>query len=243
MLLTITYTGEKTQNLGYLLHKNPYRAQCFELSSGKAYVFYPEVSDTKTTAALLLDINPIDLARGKLGTRDGGLFDYVNDRPYVASSFMSTALARVFNSAMNGRCDEFPELAQTPLDLTACVHMLPCRGNENLPAEIFEPLGYTVSTTSSVLDEKFPEWGNSSYIDLTISGKVTVADLLNHLYVLIPVFDKQRHYYVSEDEINKLMKHGEGWLSTHPARNKIVHRFFSMKRSFAHTAIDQLIES
>lgn len=243
MLLTITYTGEKTQNLGYLLHKNPYRAQCFELSSGKAYVFYPEVSDTKTTAALLLDINPIDLARGKLGTRDGGLFDYVNDRPYVASSFMSTALARVFNSAMNGRCDEFPELAQTPLDLTACVHMLPCRGNENLPAEIFEPLGYTVSTTSSVLDEKFPEWGNSSYIDLTISGKVTVADLLNHLYVLIPVFDKQRHYYVSEDEINKLMKHGEGWLSTHPARNKIVHRFFSMKRSFAHKAIDQLIES
>ena len=243
MLLTITYTGEKTQNLGYLLHKNPYRAQCFELSSGKAYVFYPEVSDTKTTAALLLDINPIDLARGKLGTRDGGLFDYVNDRPYVASSFMSTALARVFNSAMNGRCDEFPELAQTPLDLTACVHMLPCRGNENLPAEIFEPLGYTVSTTSSVLDEKFPDWGNSSYIDLTISGKVTVADLLNHLYVLIPVFDKQRHYYVSEDEINKLMKHGEGWLSTHPARNKIVHRFFSMKRSFAHKAIDQLIES
>lgn len=243
MLLTITYMGEKTQNLGYLLHKNPYRAQCFELSSGKAYVFYPEVSDTKSTAALLLDINPIDLARGKLGTRDGGLFDYVNDRPYVASSFMSTALARVFNSAMNGRCDEFPELAQTPLDLTACVHMLPCRGNENLPSEIFEPLGYTVRTTSSVLDEKFPEWGNSSYIDLTISGKVTVADLLNHLYVLIPVFDKQRHYYVSEDEIHKLMKHGEGWLSTHPARNKIVHRFFSMKRSFAHKAIDQLIES
>ena len=97
MLLTITYTGEKTQNLGDFLHKNPYRAHCFELSSGKAYVFYPEVSDTKTTAALLLDINPIDLARGKLGTRDGGLFDYVNDRPYVASSFMSTALARVFN--------------------------------------------------------------------------------------------------------------------------------------------------
>ena len=243
MLLTITYTGENTQNLGYLLHKNPYRAQCFELSAGKAYVFYPEVSDTKTTAALLLDINPIDLARGKLGTRDGGLFDYVNDRPYVASSFMSNAIARVLNSAMNGRCDELPEIAKTPLDLTACIHMLPCRGNETLPAEIFEPLGYTVSTTNSVLDEKFPEWGNSAYIDLTISGKVTVADLLNHLYVLIPVFDKQRHYYVGEDEINKLMKHGEGWLSTHPARNKIVHRFFSMKRSFAHKAIDQLTES
>ena len=102
MLLTITYTGKQTQNLGYLLHKNPYRAQSFDLSFGHAYVFYTEVSDERTTAALLLDINPIDLARGKLGTRDGGLFDYVNDRPYVSSSFMSTALSRVFNTAMSG---------------------------------------------------------------------------------------------------------------------------------------------
>jgi len=99
VLLTITYVGKQTQDLGYLLHKNPYRAQSFDLSFGNAYVFYPEVTDEKTTAALLLDINPIDLARGKLGTRDGGLFDYVNDRPYVASSFMSTALVRVFGSA------------------------------------------------------------------------------------------------------------------------------------------------
>ena len=81
MLLTITYEGTNTQELGYLLHKNPERAQQFEMSYGKAYVFYPEVSDERTTAALLLDIDPLDLARGKVGSRDGGLFDYVNDRP------------------------------------------------------------------------------------------------------------------------------------------------------------------
>lgn len=224
MLLTITYTGKQTQNLGYLLHKNPYRAQSFDLSYGHAYVFYPEVSDEKNTAALLLDINPIDLARGKLGTRDGGLFDYVNDRPYVSSSFMSTALSRVFNTAMSGKCDKNQELADTPINLTACINMLPCRGTEELPKEIFEPLGYTVETRTSILDEKFPEWGDSAYIDLTISGTVTLSGLLNHLYVLIPVFDKQKHYYVSEDEIEKLMKHGEGWLAGHPARNKIVNR-------------------
>lgn len=243
MLLTITYTGKQTQNLGYLLHKNPYRAQSFDLSFGHAYVFYPEVSDEKNTAALLLDINPIDLARGKLGTRDGGLFDYVNDRPYVSSSFMSTALSRVFNTAMSGKCDKNQELADTPINLTACIHMLPCRGTEELPKEIFEPLGYTVETRTSILDEKFPEWGDSAYIDLTISGTVTLSGLLNHLYVLIPVFDKQKHYYVSEDEIEKLMKHGEGWLAGHPARNKIVNRYFNMRRSFAHRAIDRLIES
>ena len=109
--------------------------------------------------------------------------------------------------------------------------------------EIFEPLGYTVETRTSILDEKVPEWGESAYIDLTISGKVTLSSLLNHLYVLIPVFDKQKHYYVSEDEIEKLLKHGEGWLAGHPARDRIVNRYFNMRRSYAHRAIDRLIES
>ena len=123
MLLTITYKGSDTQNLGYLLHKNPYRAQSFDMSFGKAYVFYPEVSDAQTTMALLLDINPIDLARGKLGTSEGGLFDYVNDRPYVSSSFMSTALVRIFNTAMQGKCDKMQVLADTPLSLSASTPM------------------------------------------------------------------------------------------------------------------------
>lgn len=243
MLLTITYKGNNTQDLGYLLHKNPYRAQYFELGFGKAYVFYTEATDEITTAALLLDINPIDLARGKLGSTDGGLFDYVNDRPYVASSFMSTAIAKVFGTAMSGKCKKNQILADTKLDLTACVHMLPCRGNDNLPQEIFEPLGYTVSVKRFMLDEKFPEWGENDYIDLTISGNVRLSELLNHLYVLIPVFDRQKHYYVSEDEIEKLIKHGEGWLSSHPARDKIINRYFNMKKSFAHKAIDRLTES
>lgn len=243
MLLTITYTGEHTQDLGYLLHKNPYRAQSFDLSFGRAYVFYPEVSDGRTTAALLLELDPIVLARGKLGAKDGGLFDYVNDRPYVASSFLSTAIARVFGTALAGRCDKRPDLAETPLDLTARVHMLPCRGAEDLPEEIFGPLGYAVETRSSVLDEAYPEWGKSPYLDLTLRGRVTLAALLNHLYVLIPVFDRQKHYYVSADEIEKLLKHGEGWLADHPARNRIVRRYFSMRRSFARRAIDRLMES
>ncbi len=243
MLLTITYKGHNTQDLGYLLYKNPYRAQSFEMPFGKAYVFYPEVSDEKTTAALLLDINPIDLARGKLGSSEGGLFDYVNDRPYVSSSFMSTTLIKVLGTAMKGTCTKKQELADTPINLTACVHMLPCRGSADLPYEIFEPLGYMVETKTSVLDEKFSEWGNSPYIDLTISGTVTLSNLLNHLYVLIPVFDKQKHYYINEDEIEKLMLHGEGWLASHPLRNLIVSRYFARKKRYAAMAIDRLIEN
>ena len=240
MILTITWEGKNTQDLGFLLYKHPERAQQFELSYGKAYVFYPEVSDERTTAALVLDIDPIDLARGKLGSKEGGLFDYVNDRPYASTSFMSTAINRVFGSAMKGKSEHRPELAETPLDLTATLTSLKDRGNETLAKELFEPLGYMVSVNRGLLDEKFPEWGDSPYIDLTIRGKVKLSELLNHLYVLIPVFDRQKHYYMTEDEIKKLMDHGEGWLADHPQKERIVRRYFGMKKGMARRAIDRL---
>ena len=241
MLLTITYEGTNTQELGYLLHKNPERAQQFELSYGKAYVFYPEVSDTRTTAALLLDIDSLDLARGKIGSRDGGLFDYVNDRPYASTSFMSTAVVRIFGTAMNGKCDKNQKLADTPLKLTACLYSLKDNGDTELAKEMFEPLGYTVTAQRTKLDDSFPEWGISPYIDLTISGTVKLSELLNHIYVLIPVFDKQKHYYISEDEIQKLLDHGEGWLAEHPYREKITRRYFTARKSYARKALDILL--
>lgn len=243
MLLTITYEGENTEDLGYLLYKNPNRSQNFSLNFGQAYVFYPEVSNEKTTVALLLDINPIDLARGKLGSKDGGLFDYVNDRPYVSSSFMSTAISRVFGTAMTGRCDQKKELADSKIDLTAILTSLPCQGNKEVISEFFEPLGYEVKVETYVLDEKFPDWGESQYVDLTIRGKVRLCDMLNHIYVLIPVFDRQKHYYVANDETEKLIKHGEGWLSSHPCRNKIIHRYFTMCKSYANETIKRLMEA
>lgn len=244
MLLTITYEndGEDTRDLGFLLHKNPERAQQFELSFGKAYVFYPEVSENRTTAALLLDIDPIDLARGKQGSTEGGLFDYVNDRPYASTSFMSTAIVRVFGTAMSGRCDKRPELAKKPLKLTAALSAVKDNGDEDLAHELFEPLGYEVSTERTLLDDSFPGWGRSPYIDLTVSGTVRLCDMLDHLYVLIPVFDKQKHYFIQEDEIHKLLSHGEGWLAGHPYRDKIAQRYFSAKRSYARRAIDKLLE-
>lgn len=240
MLLTITYEGKETQDLGYLLHKNPQRAQQFELTYGKAYVFYPEVSDEKTTAALLLDIDPIDLAKGKLGSKDGGLFDYVNDRPYASTSFMSTAISKVFGTAMSGTCKKKPELVDQKLKLTAKVYALRDNRNETLSTELFEPLGYEVKSERKLLDEKFPEWGISPYINLTISGEVRLCDLLNHLYVLIPVFDRQKHYYYSEDEIQKLLDHGKGWLEDHPQKERIAHRYLAKRKRYALKAIDVL---
>jgi len=240
MLLTITYTGQSTTDLGYLLYKNPNRPQMFELSYGKAYIFYPEVSDERTTAALLLDIDPIDLARGKVGSTEGGLFDYLNDRPYVSSSFLSTAIARVFGTTMTGRADMHQALSDSPLDLTATINMLPCRGEPTMLNKVFEPLGYTVTYETFVLDENFPAWGDSRYVNLTINGQVRLRDLLKHLYVLIPVFDRQKHYWIGEDEVEKLLRHGGDWLPNHPAKGYITRRYLNRYRSLVNMAFARL---
>ena len=241
MLLTITYTGQNTTELGFLLHKNPYRPQKFELNHGDAYVFYTEVSNEQTTAALLLDIDPIDLARGKENTSGGGLFDYVNDRPYVSSSFMSTAISKVFGTAMSGRADRHQALSDSPMDLTAAISMLPCRGDTSMLNKVFEPLGYKVNYDIFPLDENFPAWDKTKYVNLRIKGTVRLRDLLKHLYVLIPVFDRQKHYWVGEDEVEKLLRHTDDWLPNHPEKRYITSRYLKHLRPLVNKAFMQLV--
>src|SRR5829696_9370431 len=119
MLLTVTTTHAPATDLGFLLHKNPARPQAFDLSFGRARVFYPEATDARCTAALLLEVDPVGLVRNRRGPAGEGfsLEQYVNDRPYVASSFLSVAIAQVFGSALNGTSRERAELVATPLPL------------------------------------------------------------------------------------------------------------------------------
>ena len=241
MLLTITYNGQNTTELGYLLYKNPYRPQKFELSHGNAYVFYPEISNEKTTAALLLDIDPIDLARGKAESGVGGLFDYVNDRPYVSSSFLSTAISKVFGTAMSGRADERQSLSDSGLNLTAAITMLPCRGDIGMLNKVFKPLGYEVSYDIFNVDENFPAWDKIKYVNLTIKGKVRLRDLLRQIYVLVPVFDRQKHYWFSKDEVEKLMQHAEEWLPNHPEKKFITSRYLKYMRPLVNMAFARLV--
>jgi len=243
MILTITYTQPPATDLGYLLHKNPSRPQTFELSFGKAHIFYPEATEERCTVALLLDIDPIDLVRGRKGASyEGGLFDYVNDRPYVASSFLSVAISRVFGTAMSGKSKNRPELAAMELPFEAKIMMLPCRGGEEIIYRLFEPLGYKVNVEGYMLDEKFPEWGKSKYYTVSLERKVKLQDLLNHIYVLIPVLDSEKHYWVGEDEIDKLLRHGEGWLVNHPEKELITARYLRRKRSLINQALKRLLE-
>lgn len=243
MLLTLTTTHRPATDLGYLLHKNPSRLQSFEQSFGSAHVFYPEASDDRCTAALLLDVDPVGLVRGRRGPEgDGGLLaQYVNDRPYVSSSFLSVAISSVFGSALGGRSKDRPELAETPLPLEAHLAVVPCRGGDDLLRRLFAPLGYTIEATPHALDAANPDWGPSRYFTVHLTGTVRLAELLTHLYVLIPVLDDEKHYWVGDDEVDKLLRHGEGWLGAHPERDLIARRYLKHRRSLVRDAIDRLV--
>ena len=245
MLLNITTTHKPATDLGYLLHKHPDKFQTVELSVGKAHVFYPEKSENRTTVSLLLDIDPIDMVRGarNLGGDGFALGHYVNDRPYVASSFMSVALAKAFSSAMNGKCKDKPELVDVKLPFEVTISVIPApKGGEILIRKFFEPLGYEVELTRHQLDDKFPEWGDSKYYTLRLKHTITTKELLSHLYVLIPTLDNDKHYFVSENEIEKLLQKGEGWLKEHPEKEQIIRRYLINLNSLSRQALERLSE-
>jgi 3' terminal RNA ribose 2'-O-methyltransferase Hen1 len=243
MLLTITTTHQPATDLGYLLHKNPARMQSFELSFGKAHVVYPEASTQRCTVALVLDVDPVGLVRGRRGAEgDGGtLTQYVNDRPYVASSFLSVAMNNVFGTAMSGRSKDRPELAAQSLPLKARIAVVSSRGGADFLRRLFEPLGYAVETTSEPVEPETTEPSPSRYFTVTLSGEKRLADLLTHLYVLIPVLDDEKHYWVGDDEVEKLIRHGEGWLADHPEKELITRRYLKHQRSLVRDAVARLV--
>lgn len=244
MLLTITTEHEPATDLGYLLHKHPENVRTVSFPFGDAHVFFPEAAGQRCTAAVLVEVDPIGLIRrrGRKGQESFSLAGYVNDRPYVASSLLSVVVGKVFGTAMTGRCDQRPELAETALVFEVEVPVLPIRGGEPVLRSLFEPLGYEIEATPIPLDDEFPAWGPSRYWSVRLTGEVRLADLLSHLYVLLPVLDDGKHYWVGEDEARKLLDKGGAWLASHPARELISRRYLKHRRSLANDVLARLAD-
>ncbi|WP_435737210.1 3' terminal RNA ribose 2'-O-methyltransferase Hen1 [Cellulosimicrobium sp. PMB13] len=249
MLVTLTATAahdlglDDATDLGFLLHKHPGRAQSFDLPVGRAHVFYPEATPERCTAALLLEVDPVGIVRDKRFGGSGGGFalaQYVNDRPYAASSLVAVALGKVFSTAAAGRCDARPDLAATAIPLEIHVPSLPCRGGAGLARRFFEPLGWVVEATAEPLDPTVPAWGDAHVVDLRLRGTVRLADALTQLYVLLPVLDDAKHYWVSTDEVDKLVRAGGGWLADHPEREQIARRYLAHQQRYVDDAVARL---
>ena len=242
MLLQISTNRKPATDIGYIMHKNPARCQSSDLAFGSVHIFYPEATDDKCTMAMVLDIDPVEMIRSRKRTRGTQLEQYINDRPYVASSFVSVAIAQVFGSALKGQCKDRPELVDQELPLEIKLSVLPSRGGQEILNRLFEPLGYEVSIEDYQLDEKYEEWGNSAYYTVVLKKTTTVKELLSHLYVLIPVLDNHKHYYIGRDEVEKLLQKGQGWLAEHPEKELIARRYLKFRTSLAREALARLVE-
>lgn len=242
MLLTLTTTHRPATDLGYLLAKNPERTHSFELSFGTAHVFYPEANEARCTAALLLDLDPLDLVRSARHRKgeDGLHTQYVNDRPYVASSFLSVAINRVLGAALGGRSKQRQELADTAIPFEATITALPARGSERFLRELFEPLGYELELERAPLDPKFEAWGPSPYYRVTLRATKRLSELLGHIYVLVPVLDDEKHYWVDDAEVDKLLAKAGDWLEKHPLREQIASRYLARQRRLTREALARL---
>ena len=241
MLITLTTTRQPATDLGYLLQKHPDKVQSFDVPGGKAHVFYPEATETRTTAALLLDLDPVGLVRRDTRGGDFALEAYVNDRPYITSSWFATAISGVFASALNGNCRDKPDLPNEAWPFVAHLPVVSIRGGEDLLRKLFEPLGYEITAEQAPLDERFPEWGPSRYWSVTLSATCRLQDLLTHLYVLLPVLDNDKHYFVGKPEMDKLLAKGAGWLDKHPENTLIVKRYLNNQGKLAKTVMNALL--
>ncbi|MGW6687098.1 3' terminal RNA ribose 2'-O-methyltransferase Hen1 [Streptomyces sp. NPDC054961] len=249
MFLTISTTGSPDRpatDLGFLLHKHPGKVQAFSTSYGTAHVFYPEATAERCTAGLLLEVDPVALVRrgqgkGRGGTPDAALAQYVNDRPYAASSLLAVALSGVFRTALKGECAKYPGLPDRARPLRVEIPVLPARGGADLVRRLFGPLGWnTVDVTPVPLDETFPEWGDSRYVRLVLEGELRLADALRGLYVLLPVLDDAKHYWIASDEVDKLMRAGAGWLAEHPESELITSRYLARHKRLTQDALERL---
>lgn len=245
MVLSISTRRNPATDLGFLLRKHPDRTGAFRQTFGMAHIVFPEATAECCTCALIVEVDPVGLIRRRRGpSGEGGALDqYVNDRPYAASSFLAVALGDVFRSAMSGRCAERPELATEAWPFTVEIPCVPCRGGEALLRGLFEPLGYTLEAIALPLDDQFPEWGDSAMFSVRLTATLPLHHLLSHLYVLLPVLDNDKHYWVGDDEVEKLLRNGAAWLASHPSRDLITRRYLKHRRHLIDDALDQLESS
>lgn len=254
MLITITLNKNKqpletpktidyqASDLSDLLHKNPDNLHEFSVSFGKAHVFFSEHNDDVCSATLFMDLDSIDIVKSYQSPAGESrlLKQYVNDRPYAVNSFFTVALSRAYRTALSGKCPRKPELAKQALPFTVHLPVLPSRGGEALIRELFEPLGYQLTIQPYLYDSALPDWGNSSYFDVTFTATLTIQQLLQHFYVLIPVLDNEKHYWVTVDEVDKLLIHGSEWIPTHPKKPLIARRYLKKQGSLTRKALDKL---
>jgi 3' terminal RNA ribose 2'-O-methyltransferase Hen1 len=231
MMLSIACKNLSEEELGFLLHKNPARVHPLDLSFGKVYVFFDEPPEGhQAQVCLLVDVDPLAMVQGRggLGHQDAL---YVNDRPYVASSLLASAVTKVFGTALSGRCKERPELVDREIEWTFAMPFVARGSMLNALFHLFEPLGYEFDPDLLNYDSSVDYATSARPILTRIAVRTTLSEALSHLVVLIPVLDGENHRWVDDGDLVPFVRRVESWLPDHPYGMYILRRALKYQTS------------
>lgn len=223
MHLIVKACGVNAGVVSHLLAKNPNNVYDRTDKGVRVRMVYTKASEQETEVLIHAEPDPVDLVRG---TPDGyDITQYINDREFVTSSLFCSYIRNALGTALNGKPKEdyvrwVDHAFELELKFGPVASDLPDRVVE----ELFSCLGYDITVERGESAYSFDLKNRSTVRHITLRGKQTIQQALRQLFLLIPVLDNYKHYFISEDEIDKINRYGEGWLDTHPLKGLIVRR-------------------
>ena len=223
MQLAIKAIGEGAKMLSFLLSKNP-QNRYDRIEKGHRVRFtYTVFSDSEVEAVIFVTPDPVELVKNSPDTYE--ITQYINDREFVVSSIFCAYIRSALGTALNGRPKEdYLDWAKHAFQLTISFGPVATDLPDAAIKQLFEPLGYQIEIERGQAAYHFQLKEKSSARFINLQGTLTVQNALRHLFVLIPVLDNYRHYFIDEREIEKLERYGEGWLADHPLKDLIIKR-------------------
>ncbi|MCK1992095.1 3' terminal RNA ribose 2'-O-methyltransferase Hen1 [Peribacillus muralis] len=232
MQLTINASGNNVKAISYLLSKNPNNLYERKHKGHVVRLFYSTFTETEMEATIFVTPDPIELVKNTANSYD--ITHYINDREFAVSSIFCSLIRSALGTALNGQPkEEHAEWVNHPFSFQFDFGPVVSTLSDNQLRELFEPIGYEVSITRPDIQYSFDMKDRSSTRTVSLKGLKTLQEGLRHLFVLIPVIDNYKHYYIDEKEIDKLERYGEGWLDDHPMRDFIYRQSLRFKEVYS----------
>jgi 3' terminal RNA ribose 2'-O-methyltransferase Hen1 len=232
MQLTIQASGDNVQAISYLLAKNPNNLYERNHKGHLVRLFYSKFTETELEVTIFVTPDPIEMVKNNSNSYD--ITHYINDREFAVSSIFCSFIRSALGTALNGQPkEEHLKWVNHPFSFNFEFGPVVSSLSDEKLMNLFEPIGYEVTINRPEIEYSFPIKTKSSARYLSIKGMKTLQEGLRHLFVLIPVIDNYKHYFIDEKEIEKLERYGEGWLEQHPLRDLIYRQALRFKEIYS----------
>ncbi|WP_141431100.1 3' terminal RNA ribose 2'-O-methyltransferase Hen1 [Bacillus sp. 03113] len=221
MQLSVKAVGDGAKILSYLIAKNPYNLYDRDEKSNRVRLVYTVFDEKEVEVVIFVTPDPVELVRNSANAFD--ITQYINDREFAVSSLFCTNIRKALGTALNGKPkEEYQKWVNHPFELHMNFGPVASHLSDENIVELLHPLGYIVEIERGETNYSFELKQRSSSRFIHLKGQQTIQQALRHLFILIPVIDNYKHYFIDEHEIEKLVRYGEGWLDSHPLREYII---------------------